>query len=309
MNIFLDTNIYLSFLHFSNDDLDELDKLTIILKKGDDKLFVTEQVINEFNRNREMKIADAMKLLKDQNLNLRFPQFCKQYEELSQLRDLQRDYSKIHSALIQKAIADIQSQNLKADQIIFGLFKIGKNIQIEGQIFDLAQRRLILGNPPGKNGSIGDAINWEILLENVPSGEDIYFISDDKDFGSPLFPEIFNKFLLTEWMIKKKSNIHFYKSLSQFFKEHYPNINLEDELDYEKTNLIQDLANSPHFANTHEIVGKLNQFSNFSIEQINQILSATLSNRQIYWIIEDSDINAFLKKLLEAMKMLLIRIT
>jgi hypothetical protein len=43
-----------------------------------------------------------------------------------------------------------------------------------------------VGNPPGKQGSLGDAINWEALLAEVPDGEDLYLIADDRDYLSVL---------------------------------------------------------------------------------------------------------------------------
>ena len=102
MNIFIDTNIFLSFYHFSNDDLEELNKLSLLLQQGKTKLYLPEQVVQEFRRNRDNKIADALKQLREQKLDLRFPQFCKEYDEYENLRQLQRSYSKLHAELIKK---------------------------------------------------------------------------------------------------------------------------------------------------------------------------------------------------------------
>lgn len=56
--------------------------------------------------------------------------------------------------------------------------------------------------------SYGDAVNWECLLENIPDGEDLYFISDDKDYYSEFCKDKFNIYLTTEWeSIKKITNI------------------------------------------------------------------------------------------------------
>lgn len=64
MNLFIDTNIYLTFFHFSSDDLEELKKLIVVIKEGQINLILPDQVIDEFKRNREVKIADALKDLK-----------------------------------------------------------------------------------------------------------------------------------------------------------------------------------------------------------------------------------------------------
>lgn len=118
MNVFIDANIFLAFYHFTSDDLEELKKLGVLLQNRRVRLFLPEQVIQEFRRNREAKIADALRKFREQRLNLQFPQFCKDYEEYERLRQLQRSYSEAHAALLAKVIKDIQAQNLKADEII-----------------------------------------------------------------------------------------------------------------------------------------------------------------------------------------------
>jgi predicted nucleic acid-binding protein len=95
MNIFIDTNIYLSFYHFSSDDLEELKKLVLLLSQGKLTLFLPWQVIQEFQRNRENKIEDALKTFSKQKLDFQFPQFCKDYPEYKELRDLQKKIFKM----------------------------------------------------------------------------------------------------------------------------------------------------------------------------------------------------------------------
>jgi len=194
--------------------------------------------------------------------------------------------------LIEKVLKDIKAHQLKADTIIQELFSLAKQVKTDGDIYERAHMRLEIGNPPGKRGSLGDALNWEALLQSVPDGEDLYFISDDKDFASPIDRDAFNAFLLDEWAKIKNSNLVFYRNLSAFFKEHFPNISLASEL--EKDILIRKLANSGSFAETHEIIAKLNKYTEFTIAQINAIVEATISNNQVYWIIGDSDIKGFL---------------
>jgi predicted nucleic acid-binding protein len=76
MNLFLDTNIWLSFYHFSSDDLEELHKLAVLMDQGCLTLYMPRQVIDEFTRNRDVKIADAIKQLQSQKLGDQFPQMC-----------------------------------------------------------------------------------------------------------------------------------------------------------------------------------------------------------------------------------------
>lgn len=91
-NIFLDTNVYLSFYSFTNEDLEELKKLSVVLNKKI-KLFTTIQVMNEFKRNRENKVSDALLHIEKQDLPNKYPQICRSYPEYKELRDYSKKYS------------------------------------------------------------------------------------------------------------------------------------------------------------------------------------------------------------------------
>ena len=123
MNLFIDSNIFLSFFHFTSDDLEELKKLSVLIRNGDVVLYVPVQVRNEFKRNREAKIADALKQFEARRFNERYPQLCKDYPEYKELQELQRKYEIVFSTLQTKMREDIQEQNLKADQVIGDLFR------------------------------------------------------------------------------------------------------------------------------------------------------------------------------------------
>lgn len=300
MNLFIDTNVFLSFYHLTSDDLEELRKLTVLIEKGEITLHLPNQVIDEFYRNRETKISDAIKRLKDQRLNLQFPQLCKDYDEYPKLRDLQKEYEKYHAALIKVITVDVENNSLKADEIIDSLYKKATIIATTDELVSKARLRMEIGNPPGKNESLGDAINWESLLKNVPDNEDLYLIADDRDYFSSLDENKPREFLVKEWSKKKSSGVIFYRRLSPFFKEHYPDINLASEL--EKELLIKTLSGSPNFAITHIVIGKLSKYGDFSTAQANQIAEASLVNNQISCIISDPDIYEFMRNLVDTHK-------
>jgi len=153
-----------------------------------------------------------------------------------------------------------------------------------------------IGKPPGKKGSIGDAINWEALINCAPK-EDIYFVSDDQDYCSKVDDSKFNRYLLDEWANIKTTTLHFYKRLSPFFKDKFPDIKLTGEL--EKEILIRRLAMSPTFSETHSILSKLNGYSGFTTEQLNSILQAYISNNQVYWILSDPDVSTFINNIVK----------
>jgi len=290
MNLFIDTNVFLSFYHLSSDDLEELNKLSLLLGQAQVTLYLPNQIIDEFYRNRDNKIADALKHLKEHKLNSQFPQFCKEYEEYPILRDLQKRYEISHKSLISKISEDVRNRELKADKTLEDLFHLGKKIEVTN-VIGKARFRYDIGNPPGKGNSLGDAINWETLLISVPNDQDLYFISDDKDYYSSLNENAFNTYLLDEWSRLKNSTLHYYKRLSQFFKEHFPAINLASE--QEKDILIQNFTNSGSFTSTHSIIPKLSQYTNFTTVQLNDLVSAFVSNPQISRIILDDEVKKF----------------
>lgn len=296
MFLFIDTNIFLSFFHFTNDDLDELKKLIVLADTDKINLLIPTQVIDEFYRNRDNKINDALKSVRAQKLNLQFPQVCKDYEEYKVLRTLQKEYEKNHSALLSKLYENIKEETLKADKVVKELFDSSLLLKTSSDIVEKAKIRMAKGNPPGKDDSLGDAINWELILESIPLLEDIHFITDDKDYYSSVDSSRFNIFLNKEWEERNSSNLFFYKKLSDFFSDNFPDINLSGES--EKDLLIQGLSSSSNFAQTHQIISKLNKFTDFSEAQANELVSACLSNNQIYWIIDDEDVSEFYNKLL-----------
>ena len=81
INLFIDTNIFLSFYHLTNEDLEELKKLAALIDNSEIQLFLPDQIKNEFTRNRSAKIVDAMRKLQEAKFNLSFPLFAKDYAE------------------------------------------------------------------------------------------------------------------------------------------------------------------------------------------------------------------------------------
>jgi predicted nucleic acid-binding protein len=297
MHLFIDTNIYLAFYHFSSDDLEELQKLLVLLDNKSLTLYVTEQVVDEYERNRENKLADALGRFREIKLNHQYPQLCQAYPEYQSLRELQKKFEASHSILLGKLDTDIAEQSLKADQLLKSLFIKATRVKRSNKVVERARRRMELGNPPGKAGSLGDAINWESLLDGVPEAQDIYIIADDGDWASALDRYQFKNFLFNEWAVRKKACVFYYRRLATFFKDEFPDIKLATEL--EKELAIKKFAKSGSFGTTHVAVAKLSQIAEFTPVQANEIVSAALSNNQIGWIATDDDVKAFLTSIVE----------
>lgn len=90
MHIFIDANIFLSFFHLSSDDLEALKSLAVLVKEDQVELYIPEQVIDEFNRNRAGKIADALKRLQEHKFGPAIPQMAKKYDEYKKLSAAER---------------------------------------------------------------------------------------------------------------------------------------------------------------------------------------------------------------------------
>ena len=292
-HLFLDSQIWLSLYDFSSDDLDQFSKLNDLID-NDVSIYLTRQVFEEFSRNRENKINEA--LSKYKAISIKIPNLCKGYAEYSTFKELSKQFQEGHKNLLRKIESDIESQSLHADKVIQEIFA---KLKIIERTEDLVNRSIIryeIGNPPGKDKSYGDSINWETLLEIVPTGEDLFFVSADKDFRSVLNENRLNQYLYNEWKDKKKSDIHFYKSLTEFFNRHLKDIELKTE--NHKNQLIESLANSGTFANTHAIVSKLAEYTSWNDDQIVALLKAASDNNQIYGIISDDDIYSFYRTIL-----------
>jgi len=296
MNLFIDTNIFLDFYHLSGADIEELHKLTALLEEGKIKLFMPQQLCEEFQRNRDNKIKDAMSEFKKASFKISFPAFSKLYPHYNELQELLKLANKKHAELYKNAMTDINSKALKADEVITELFSKAHIIETSNEIFSLAINRFRIGNPPGKKKvTIGDEINWECLLKEVPEKEDLYLVARDNDYSSPMDTDKFNAYLHHEWKKTKHSDVMFYKTLPDFFKENYPEIKLAS--DVKKSSLIESLAKSGTFASTHLAISKLSLIDNFSPDQVEQLIDIAEINNQVGWIIGDSDVKDFYKKL------------
>jgi predicted nucleic acid-binding protein len=165
MRVFIDTNILLDIYHLSGADLDELAKLVDLVKSGKVTLLVPQQVMDEFWRNREGVIADALKRFRESKAQATIPNVLRSYPSALKLRQAVDAVNEMVRDLTLQVTADIHSNALKADQIISELFSSSEVHTVPEPVVSRARLRVDLGNPPGKKGSMGDAINWEWLIQ------------------------------------------------------------------------------------------------------------------------------------------------
>lgn len=214
-HIFVDTDILLDVYDLNQKGLDEMGKVVEGIINEELKIYITRQVHNDFKENRKNKFKDVLESLKNLKEKDDFEnifdenRILKNYPEYSKI-------SKTKSDLIQKAQDDIKANNLIADSILRSIFNEAG--VIESYIYlEKAMSRIQAGNPPGKIGKHSDAINWELLLDEVPSGEDIFLVTKSNNFleegsGAEIHPS-----LKLEWQKEKDSNVYLCNSLGWFF--------------------------------------------------------------------------------------------
>ena len=201
----------------------------------------------------------------------------------------------LQKTILEKVEADISAKDLVADRLIEQIFEASEIIPVTDQIYEKASMRSALGNPPGKNDSIGDAVNWNLLLESVPDNDDVHVISEDGDFYSTLDDQKAHPFLVEEWERVKGAHLFVYRTLSGFMSEHFDGIAFS--FDKDKEALIEALFDSGSFARTHSIVAKLENYRYFSVKEVVRILDAVDANNQFSGIITDYDVSDFLNRI------------
>ena len=294
MHVFIDTNILLTFFHFTDEELDGLQKVFASHEHGAATVHLPGQVRDEFRRNREARIKDALKRFTQTKYTVQLPSFMKAYDEYSDIRRLAGELREKSETMLERVNEDVASHSLLADKLITELFDNSEFIDTSDEIYDAAQRRMSVGNPPGKNQSMGDAINWLILLGHVPDGKDIHIISADGDFYSTLDDNRVHPFLEEEWRESKDSEVYVYRKLSMFLNEHFDGVAFY--YDKEKDELIDALAFTGSFAGTHAVISELETHGYYSLIEVQRILDAVLSNSQVGLIVTDYDVSDFLNR-------------
>lgn len=107
---------------------------------------------------------------------------CHSYDEYGLMKKAVKQFETNKIKLLKKLQRDAETETLMADDILGQLLSKATFIETTSDILQKAKTRFDIGNPPGKDKSYGDAINWISLLESAPNDEDIYFISEDKDY-------------------------------------------------------------------------------------------------------------------------------
>ena len=333
LHLFIDTNILLNFYSFPEDQLGVIDELVEHI--CDDKIafHLPKHVENEFERNRESKLRAAIIDFKNLQLPTAIPAVMRGTETANQYEDALKKAQAAKKTLIANITGLAHERELEVDKKISALFERATRYDEDDECFARAVARMHKGNPPGKDNSLGDRYNWEVLLEHIPIG-DLYIVSNDGDYASML-SDIDKKaarpmaFLANEWAENKNgASLHIatkIKAVVDRFKEleaqpdaplveqdqpveqpqdepvdeatdedlEHPEVR-EALLEEEKNRLVDELCNSRSFSSTHHSIRNLTSFRPFlKNADAEKLFVAALENTQIGGIITDGDVFDF----------------
>lgn len=291
LHVFIDPSVLLRFYAYSDDTLNEVEKLTALASAGAVTIYCTDQSLDEHARNRDKELSETIKKLSLFSAPVQIPRFAEHREQVKQYRAAVLEARAAHQNLLDIITKDVNEGNLRADHIIDALFGASKNLRRTNSVITEAQLRNELASPPGKKDSLGDQINWEILLRGVPDGEDLHVISRDLDYFG-VNDSTPNFFLSREWKTKKAGTLYVYQGLAPFAKQHFPDIKFPE--DAVKVTAIKDLVTSKSFSQTHKQIAILQQLKDkITLEEASVIFEAFASSSQIHGIQSDADVNIF----------------
>jgi hypothetical protein len=191
--VFVDTNILLDFYRIRGREGG-----LSILQHIDDNLgrfITTNQVEMEFKKNRQRVILDTEKVFKMPNLEgLQLLGFLAESKQSKALDRSVGQVKKLSGTLKSRMgrvlrLPTTQDNVYRTAQRLFkheGPLVLGRDKKERFAIRRRAWKRFTLGYPPRKDDhiSVGDAINWEWIVEcAINTGDNVVIVSRDSDFG------------------------------------------------------------------------------------------------------------------------------
>ena len=219
------------------------------------------------------------------------------YSQAATFKAAAAEMEKARDALVNQATAEAIEKRFAADTLFAEIVSAAGTIKVTDDIVARADYRRLRGNPPGKDATLGDQINWECLLDAAPDGITLNIVSKDGDYASKLDGGI-RQFLMEEWEKLKKGHITLHSEIKPFLNHSFPDIKLA--VDVEKQEAVSRLVQSGSFQTTHEAISALQIYIDaLTWENADAIFNAGLQNTQIAWIGTDSDVRDFYRKLMD----------
>lgn len=208
--LFIDANIYLRFYDTNNTEFRKLLKSLTELK---DQIFITDQIVNEVNRNKlnvfkksiegYLSQANFSKISLPEHLDKETTKISEWNKKRKELEKLASELMSDLKSLIGATVYEISSSEDNVSIELQNVFN--QTLPANSGSYSRARIRKELGNPPGKvNDPLGDQLNWTQVLENIEKVSALWIVSADNDYYTDYDKELFlNPLLLQD--LKKLS--------------------------------------------------------------------------------------------------------
>jgi hypothetical protein len=252
--------------------------------------------VREFHRNRDGKVAEAVKQLQTAKLPTQYPRLCQDFPEYKQMRENLDDYEEVRKSLLLKVNDAARDRKFGADLATEGLFKVGTILEMTPEIFTQADQRFRRGDPPasaigirlamhstGKHCSPLTRRATSSLSPRTPIG----LLRSTLQPSTPTFrtngwrPRTGRCTFINDSRASSPSTI----TTSSW------------RLSLRRTCLSKSWRR-PALSHKHiSPLLSLRRFEDFTPAQLNAIASAYVNNPQLHWIIDDADVGDFLLRL------------
>jgi len=192
--IFVDTNILLDFYRIRQSDI-SLEYLKR-LEDCKDRLILGSQIEMEYKKNRQRAILESLNRYAEPDWGkLTPPALVANMQAAKTIEKKRGEISTQQKKISQKIIKILHNPSAN-DQVYQSLqrifannspYNLNRQDKYRFTIRRLARKRYMLGYPPRKQNdtSIGDAVNWEWIIECAKkSGKDIIIVTRDTDYGA-----------------------------------------------------------------------------------------------------------------------------
>lgn len=203
--LFVDTNVLLDFYRIRNTDISI--RYLEQLEACKDRLIIGSQIEMEYKKNRQAVIIESLEKFRTDWSRLTVPALVSEHQAVQMVEKKKKELDvqkKKVDAKIKKMLTDPVHHD-RVYQCLQRLFKHDSsfNLTREGKerftIRNLARKRFVLGYPSRKRNdvSIGDAINWELIVRCCQeSGKHVVIVSRDNDYGGTHAGESY----LNDWL-------------------------------------------------------------------------------------------------------------
>ena len=267
-------------------------------------LYLPQLTFEEYFRNRDKIVIEQLQEIKKLSLKVGIPIFIREMGKSKEFQDRLKQALDARNSLLQEVEAQASARTFRADELIKQIFDKAKVINTTSSLVERARDRLDLGNPPGKINSIGDRLNWESLLSEVPTGNDLHLLTRDSDYFALFAVPAPNMFLVNEWRTLKQGEIYLYRGIKGFASKVDQSIVFEiedppiEEQDPIRTAAIDDLACCGSFSMAHSAVANLMPYIKiFTTSELERLMQIACDNSQVGGIIGDNDLNIFYTKI------------